>query len=192
MANSGAAIPLRCFPEDFLASNPQFATITYNTNTARTNYHALQVQLNARPIQGVNVQTTWIWAKSMYLPGSGYIDPANRDINFQVQGINPHSIRMNGTIELPIGPNKLLFGNTTGWVARLLERWQTSFIFNGASGTPTSFNPGISHFYAASGYDVVSPNWEIPKAHVTVERGDDHRHHVPWQQVRRCDGSAVQ
>ena len=80
---------------------------------------ALQVQLNARPIQGVNVQTTWIWAKSMYLPGTGYIDPANRDINFQVQGINPHSIRMNGTIELPIGPNKLLFGNTSGWVARL-------------------------------------------------------------------------
>ena len=48
---------------------------------------------------------------------------------------------MNGTIELPIGPNKLLFGNTTGWVARLLERWQTSFIFNGASGTPTTFDP---------------------------------------------------
>ena len=78
---------------------------------------------------------------------------------------------MNGTIELPIGPNKLLFGNTTGWVARLLERWQTSFIFNGASGTPTSFNPGISHFYAASGYDVVSPNWVIPKAQWSGTRG---------------------
>jgi hypothetical protein len=98
VANSGAPIPLRCFPEDFLASNPQFGAVTYNTNTGRTNYHALQVQLTARPISGVNVQTTWIWAKSLYLPGSGYIDPSNRNLNYQVQPINPHSIRMNGTI----------------------------------------------------------------------------------------------
>jgi hypothetical protein len=171
VANSGAPIPLRCFPEDFLASNPQFGAVTYNTNTGRTNYHALQVQLTARPISGVNVQATWIWAKSMYLPGSGYIDPSNRNLNYQVQPINPHSIRMNGTIELPMGPNKLLFGNTTGWVARVLERWQTSFIFNGATGTPTTFNPNVSHFYAASGYDVVSPHWAIPKAHVTWNEG---------------------
>jgi hypothetical protein len=165
--NSGAAIPLRCFPEDFLTSNSQFSGVTYNTNSGRTNYHSLQVQLTARPIQGVNVQATWIWARSLFLPTSGYIDPSNRNLNYTVQNINPHSIRMNGTVELPIGPNKLLFPNTTGWVARLLERWQTSFIFNGASGTPTSFNPARSHFYAASGYDVVSPNWAIPKAHVT-------------------------
>ena len=85
----------------------------------------------------------------MYLPTSGYIDPANRNLNYTVQNINAHSIRMNGTLELPIGPNKILFGNSSGWVARAIERWQTSFIFNGASGTPTSFNPGISHYYAA-------------------------------------------
>ena len=83
MANTGAAIPLRCFPEDWLASNPQFATVTYNTNTGRTNYHSLQVQLTARPIQGINVQATWIWAKSMYLPAAGYIDPANRNLNYR-------------------------------------------------------------------------------------------------------------
>jgi hypothetical protein len=167
VANSGPSIPLRCFPEDFLTANPQFSGVTYNTNSGRTNYHSLQVQLTARPLNGINVQATWIWARSLFLPTSGYIDPSNRNLNYTVQNINPHSIRMNGTVELPIGPNKLFFGNTTGWVARLLERWSTSFIFNGASGTPTSFNPERSHFYAASGYDVVSPNWVIPKAHVT-------------------------
>jgi len=171
VANTGAAIPLRCFAEDWLTSNPQFTSVTYNSNFGRSTYHSLQGQVTARPINGVNVQTTWIWAKSMYLPTTGYIDSANRNINYQVQNIGAHSIRMNGTIELPIGPNKLIFGNTSGVVARLLERWQTSFIFNGASGTPTSFNPGISHFYAPSGYDVVSPNWVIPKAHVTWNEG---------------------
>jgi hypothetical protein len=48
----------------------------------------------------------------------------------------------------------------------LIERWQTSFIFNAATGTPTTFNPGISHYYAASGYDFASTNWAIPKADV--------------------------
>jgi hypothetical protein len=107
----------------------------------------------------------------MYVPASGYIDPANRHYNYQVQAINAHSLRMNGTIELPIGPNKLLFSNSSGFFARLIERWQTSFIFNAATGTPTTFNPGISHYYAASGYDIVSPNWRIPKAKVQWNEG---------------------
>jgi len=169
--SSGSAVPLRCFPEDWITTNPQFGSITYNTNTGRTNYHSLQMQVTARPINGISTQATWIWAKSMFVPTTGYIDPANRNLNYTVQNINAHSIRMNGTVELPIGPNKLLFSNASGFFARLIERWQTSFIFNGASGTPTTFNPGISHFYAASGYDIVSPNWAIPKAHVVWNEG---------------------
>ncbi len=163
--------PLRCFPEDWLTNNPQFTSITYNSNFGRSNYHALQAQLTARPVSGINVSATWIWAKSMYLPTTGYIDPANRNLNYTTQNINKHSIRMNGTVELPIGPNKLLLGNSSGWLARAVEKWQTSFIFNGASGTPTSFNPGISHYYAPSGYNVVSPNWAIPEAHVEWNTG---------------------
>ena len=154
-----------------MQSNPQFSTVTFNTNPGHSNYHALQTQITARPLQGTSMQATWIWAKSLYVPTGGYIDPSNRHYNFQVQNINAHSLRMNGTIELPIGPNKLLFGNTTGWVARLLERWKTSFIWNSATGTPTTFNPGVSHYYAASGYDIASPNWKIPKAKV-VWNGD--------------------
>ena len=45
---------------------------------------------------------------------------------------------MNGTVELPFGPNKLLFANSSGWVARLIERWQTGFIFTVSSGAPQS------------------------------------------------------
>jgi hypothetical protein len=39
-----------------------------------------------------------------------------------------HDWRSNGTIELPIGPNKLLFGNSSGWLGRALERWQLGAI----------------------------------------------------------------
>jgi hypothetical protein len=171
VANTGAAIPLRCFPEDWLTANPQFGTITYITNTARSNYHALQAQVTARPTPGSNVSATWIWAKSLNLPGSGYIDPSNRNLNYAVQSIAPHSLRMNGTVELPIGPGKPFFGSSSGWMARSMERWQVGFIFNAATGTPQTFNPGISHFYAASGYEIASTNWKLPKPRVEWPEG---------------------
>src|SRR4029434_3182745 len=47
-------------------------------------------------------------------------------------------LRGQGTLTLPIGPNKLLFGNSSGLVARLIEDWQLSTIFNLSSGMPNT------------------------------------------------------
>jgi len=165
--NAANATPLRCLPEDYLHANPQFGatvgnSVLYNTNTGRSSYNSLQMQVTARPIQGVSTSATWVWAKSFSLPGSNYMDPNHRNLDFAVQGLNAHSLRTNATIELPIGPNKLVMGNSSGLVARIIERWQTSFIFNASSPVTSTLNPGQIHFYAASGYDVVSPNWALP------------------------------
>ena len=70
---------------------------------------------------------------------------------------------MNGTMELPIGPNKLLLANSSGWVARAVERWQTSFIFNGSTGSPADALASVNHLYGNSNYNVVNPQWKIPK-----------------------------
>jgi hypothetical protein len=163
--NSGTAIPLRCFPEDWLITNPQFGNITYNTNLGHSNYHSLQVSVTTRPMFGISTQSTWTWAKSMYLPTSGYFDPLQRDLNFGAQNINAHSLRMNGTVALPVGPGKALFGNSSGVLARILEGWQTSFIANMSSGAPASLNPGQNHFYSASRFNRW-PGWETPKGEV--------------------------
>ncbi len=120
------------------------------------------MQLTARPIQGVSTSATWVWAKSFSLPGSGYMDPNHRNLNYAVQGLNAHSLRTNATVELPVGPNKLVMGNSSGFVARLVERWQTSVIFNASSPVYSTLNPGQSHFYAVSGYEVASTNWALP------------------------------
>jgi hypothetical protein len=166
VANTGTGIPLRCFPEDWLTRNPQFSSITYNGNYGHTNYHSMQTSITARPINGISSQFTWVWAHAMALPATGFVDPSNRNINFTAQAQNTHQFRMNGTVELPIGPNKMFFGNTSGLVGHLLERWQTSFIFNAATGTPTTLNPGQSHLYSPSWYQIASPNWVNPKPHV--------------------------
>ena len=167
VANSGPAIPLRCFAEDYLVTNPQFTGITYRTNSNNSYYHSLQAQMTAR-LSGVSFQGTWVWSKTMGLntPGgqTSYVDPVNRRLNYFAQASSPHAIRMNGTFELPIGPGKMLLGNSSGWVARALEHWQTSFILNAASAIRTSALPGVSHFYGNPGYMIASPNWSLPEA----------------------------
>src|SRR5262249_1925228 len=66
----GSAIPtpLRCFPEDYLVANPQFATANYNSNTGASNYHSLQMQVSVRPTYGTSLQATYTWARSMETP----------------------------------------------------------------------------------------------------------------------------
>jgi hypothetical protein len=74
-----------------------------------------------------------------------------------------HSLRANGTIELPIGPNKLFFSGASGWVARLVEGWQTSFILNLGTGQPVSIGGAETMRYGNARYVVASPLWEMPK-----------------------------
>lgn len=166
-------IPTRCFPENYLTSNPQFGTATYNANLGHSNYHAMQVQMTARPIQGVSIQTTYSWAKSMQLPGSGYTDPRNRDLDYARGREGPHSVRMNGTVELPIGPNKLVMGSSSGLVARLVERWQTSFIFSAATGSPADIIGAGNMRYGNGRMLVASDQWQIPRGSVEWGRANN-------------------
>ena len=198
MANSGARHSAALLPGGLAARQPAVrddargtpVSVVYNTNTGRSSYNSLQVQVTARPMPGISTSATWVWAKSFNLPGSGYIDPENRNLNYGVQAINAHSLRTNGTVELPIGPNKLLFGNCSGLVARLIERWQTSFIFNASRGTRIHVQPRQSHYYAVSGYDVVSPNWAVPTS-AWNDLARDYRHHLSGEPVPRRDRSVM-
>jgi hypothetical protein len=88
----------------------------------------------------------------MGIPGSGNANPLNRDADYKLLYSSvAHDWRTNGTIELPLGPNKLLLGNSSGWVARLIERWQASLILNLSSGQPNSITALGGLTYAAAG-----------------------------------------
>ena len=84
-------------------------------------------------------------------------DPTNRAADYTNINNNPgHSFRTNGTIELPIGPNKLLMGNSSGLLARAIERWQLGLIYNLSSGAPTSIT-ATSMLYGNGVPDIVYP-----------------------------------
>jgi hypothetical protein len=160
---------VRCFAENYITMNPQFSTAAggffdggpfYVHNNGYSNYHSLQSQVSIRPTFGLSFTGTYTWSRLMELPSSGHTDLRDRAADYRL-GTNhlTHDLRFNGTFELPIGPNKLFFGNTSGWVARLLERWQASFIFNGFSGRPVSIS-GQQTLWAGTNPDVVGP-WNL-------------------------------
>jgi hypothetical protein len=143
------ATPLRCFPEDYMIANPQFAALTQgassamlHTNDGYNNYNALQTDFTLRPTQGTSFSATWAWEKifdfgAPYFNPTWFIDPKRPADDYVVNwATTAHDFRISGTFELPIGPNRLLFGNSSGWVARLLERWTISVIERNTTGLP--------------------------------------------------------
>jgi hypothetical protein len=176
---SNTNIPTRCFPEDYFKTNPQLNSpglfgggATYHGSWGNDNYHGMQVQYTLRPTSGISVQTTWNWSKTLGDNYTTFVNPLNRHADYSTNySTTPQEFRANGTIELPIGPNKLLFGNSKGVFARFLEKWQTGFIFSGNTGNPRDAF-AAQMLYAAGGGnqpqarpDIVGP-WVDPKTNL--------------------------
>jgi hypothetical protein len=163
---NGTAITPRCFPENYFIANPQLSGAIYASNYGHTNYQELETQVTLRPTHGMSVQATYSFSKTMEQPGSGYTDPLNRSLDYRKAATSPgQEFRANGTIELPVGPNKLLLPNSSGWLARALERWQSSFILYLPHGAPRNFVAN-NMLYANGRPDIVGP-WNNPKGSVS-------------------------
>jgi hypothetical protein len=182
--DASSATPLRCFPEDFMITNPQFSGFNFgfgvqssamlHTNVGHNNYNALQTEFTLRPTQGTSFQATWAWEKifdfgAPYFNPTWFIDPKRPEDDYVVNwATTAHDFRISGTFELPIGPNRLFFGNTTGWVARLLERWSVSVIERNTTGLPRDAYGAQMMFRSGGGDrpyprpDIVGP-WVTPK-----------------------------
>jgi len=168
-AGLSTPVQARCFPEDYLTINPQIGLGTFVTNGNSSNYHSLQTQFTLRPTAGISWQGTYTFSKNLGISGAA-TDPTNRNGDYTITNNDvTHEFRTNGTFELPLGPNKLLFGNSSGWLARAIERWQTSVIFNYTSGVASDI-AAATMFYANGEPDIVGPfpaqkgsvRWDAP------------------------------
>ena len=181
----GIPSPLRCFPENYISANPQLATASYVGGYGKANYHSMQAQITVRPTAGLSFQSTYIFARTLGLVPQGWTDPLNRNADYgpPYQDVR-HDFRTNGTFELPIGPGKLLLPQSTGLAGRLLEHWQTGFIFNVSSGNPRTV-VGAHTLYATGNQnldagqnraDLVAPQLFSPntKGHVVWDPAGNH------------------
>jgi hypothetical protein len=153
---NGAVLQLSGFPANFIKTNPQFNNATLDTNIGYTNYHSLQTQGTLRPTAGVGFQASYVWSKLLGNTGP-YTNPVDRQGDYSLQvGDIRHDFRTNGSFDLPVGPNQLLFGNASGVVARIIEGWEASWILNLSSGAPASIS-AQNMLYAAGVPDIVEP-----------------------------------
>lgn len=156
------------FPENFVVTNPQFAAVNVYTNSGMANYHSMQAQVTMRPKSGVSFQVSYTWSKNLGNPGNASTDPRDRGADYTIMSSNrPHVLTSYGSFELPIGPNRLLFGRSSGALARFLEQWQASWIFNASSGQPLNitaqtmlYGTGVPDQVGPFPFDKVGVNWK--------------------------------
>jgi hypothetical protein len=164
-------------------------------------------------LPSANIQATYLTSKTLALPrdfyrtntfdqnalggtalGSitGFSDPKSEESRKRDYGESSdslkHSIRLNGVLQLPIGPGKPLLSKAPRWAHMILGGWQMGIIYNGQSGAPWSIAAGDSMYgsttgsgafcdaYAGAGFsgasnctsglvfpDIVSPLWTNPQ-----------------------------
>jgi hypothetical protein len=121
-------------------TNPQFTNAYMVAAINSNNYHSMEAQVTLRPTQGLSMQGTYTWSRNTGVSaGVGITNPVDRHAEYAILGdTRKHDFRTNGTFDLPIGPNKLFFRNSSGPLARALEGWKTGWIVNVNSGAPTS------------------------------------------------------
>ena len=153
---NGAVLRLNGFPENFIRANPQFSAATLQTNIGNSNYHSMQAEATLRPTAGISLQGSYTWSKSLGRTGT-FTNPVDRSGDYTLQaGHRSHDFRTNGTFALPIGPNRLLLSNSSGPLARIVEGWTMSWIFNVTTGAPADVGAATT-LYANGVPDVVGP-----------------------------------
>src|SRR5262249_55207193 len=139
-------------------------------------YHSLQSQVTLRPTQGSNLQATYSFQRGIASNTTGiattWINVLDRDLDRSLQGSSrKHDFRLNGTFELPIGPNKLLLANSSGTLARLVEKWDVSVILNLLSGTPLDITGTNTYIGGGGRPDVVGSLAALKDGHTVMTSG---------------------
>jgi hypothetical protein len=149
------------FPENFIVANPQFSNVMIRRNMDNSIYHSMQTEMTLRPTRGVTYNAAYTWSKNLGVYSSGftginsYRDPTNAFADYSLEASHrTHAFRSYGTFELPFGPNKLVGGGTSGWVARVIEGWKLGAIANLTSGAPLSVTAQTT-LYGTGNPDVV-------------------------------------
>jgi hypothetical protein len=152
--------------ENFILTNPQFSTGNYFANMGNNNYHSLQTEVTLRPTHGFSGTANYTWSRNLGVPATppggfggftpSITNPVDRHADYTiVNGNHAHIFRTNGNIDLPIGPSRLLFGGSSGILARAIEGWRFGFIYTVSSGVPTSIT-AQNMLYANGVPDVVN------------------------------------
>src|SRR5437773_4421293 len=163
------------FPENFLVLNPQFNGVTLNSNPGSSTYHSMQLQLTKRLSHGLTNSTSYTWSRALgENDGDNAVDyrnPGNRSLDKALLGFHrTHYVTSNGTLELPFGSNRAFLSNASGFVQRLVERWQWGGIFSWSSGAPLTVTAPVATLNQATTNSTPMLVGSFPKSIGTVTK----------------------
>jgi hypothetical protein len=93
---------------------------------------------------------------------------------------------------LPFGPNRQYLSNSTGWIQRVVERWQLGGIMNWTSGAPLTLTSGLSTITQNNVNMPVNVLGAFPKSIGKVTKvANGVNYFAGLQQVADPSGSAV-
>jgi hypothetical protein len=165
--NRGNVLRANGFPENFISTSPQFGSATLRSNLGYRNYHSMQTEFTVRPTYGIQNSISYVWAKDLGNTGN-YTVPWDRAQDYRL-GTNSrkHTLRAYGTYSLPFGPGQFLFGDSGGALARVVEGWQVSWIYNWVSGTPLNASSQRAGWYNNTEPVLVDPDFDARSGKVT-------------------------
>jgi hypothetical protein len=144
---AGTLLRYNGFPENWIYTNPQYSSVTWNGNLDHANYHSMQTQVTLRPTHGLSLSATWTWSRNLGI--RNVQDPRNRAEDFGLLNTHrTHAITTYGTFDLPFGPNRTLFSNVNPSVlGRIIGGWQLSWVHTMQTGRPAYF-PAVTSLWA--------------------------------------------
>jgi len=128
-------------------ANPQFLHTDVIGNFGNATYNSLQVQAQKRFAKGFSIQTSYVWSKDLGVEegdsttfSGNYRTLRNEGLDKRELSFDYESVyKINGLYELPFGKGKLIGGNASGWVNKVIGDWQIGAISLMYSGQPLTF-----------------------------------------------------
>jgi Carboxypeptidase regulatory-like domain/TonB dependent receptor len=124
-----------------LSLNPQFTRLYVTSNSATSDYHALQIQFQRRMSRGLQAHVAYTWSHSIDRAASGHagnlrigntvIEQGRGSSDFDIR----HSLAAAATYNLPAP-------SWRSWAGSILRNWSVNTIFRVRSATPVNVSVG--------------------------------------------------
>jgi hypothetical protein len=136
-----------------------YGSITYNENAASSRYNALQASARRRFANGLLVQLSYTWSKSLSDAESTPLDSRNLRLDYGLSDLDrPHVFTANYVWEIPF------LRTRASWRTAALRNWQLSGIVTFQSGLPVNITQSgdIAGFGSGAGsqrpYELSNPS----------------------------------
>lgn len=117
---------------------PHFGGLSTGLPAGSSWYHALTLRFERRFSQGLQLQSSYTWSKTM--EAVSYLNATDSIPEHVVSEIDrPHRLSASGLYELPFGKGKRFGGNARGALNHIIGGWQVQAIYQAQSGAGLAF-----------------------------------------------------